>query len=71
MRKGQVTKKIHFNINTFEIDYIESNVQTYLGPIYYGLLYEYSYTLSKVDSKSIIKSISDLLEYTNSNTVLK
>lgn len=71
LRKGQVTKKIHFNINTFEIDYIESNVQTYLGPIYYGLLYEYSYTLSKVDSKSIVKSISDLLEYTNSNTVLK
>lgn len=69
IRRGIVTKEIHFNMNTCEIDYVKANVQTYSYPEFYGLLYQYSYELTKVNSISIDQKIADLKEYIYSYSV--
>ena len=71
IRRGTVTKEIHYNINTFEIDYVKADVLTYSYPSYFGMAYEYSYQLTKVDSISINQRIADLKEYMNLYSVNK
>lgn len=67
---GKFVKKIYFNINTFQIDYVKTKANIYNNLIFLGIETKYSYVLSRVEMNFINSQIEQLKQYTKENAVL-